>query len=99
MITNPNLPEPAMPVQVDNTTVKTGTGEVDPDHNLISADIKPQVAMIHTEATEGHIIGIITTTTGAAHSVHAPPMEGTAINLVTTHCIDLIADHPNIEVL
>ena len=39
IITNPNLPEGAMPDQVQDKTMKTGTGKVDPDHNLIFASI------------------------------------------------------------
>ena len=39
IITNLNLPEAAMPDQVHDTTVKTGTGGVNSDHNLIFADI------------------------------------------------------------
>ena len=55
--------------------------------------------MIHTEATQGHNIGIITTTTGAAHDAHTPPIEVTAIDLAMTDCIDRIAGYPYIEVL
>ena len=39
IITNPNLREAAMPDQVQGTTMKTGTGEVVPDHNLVFRDI------------------------------------------------------------
>ena len=39
IITNPNLPEAVMPDQVHYATMKTGTGKVDLDHNLIFADI------------------------------------------------------------
>ena len=56
-ITNPNLPEATMPDQVHDTTMKTGTGEVDPDCNLIFVDIAAQVITIHTEATQGHTLG------------------------------------------
>ena len=35
LITNPNLLEVTMLDQVQGTTVKTGTGEVNPDHDLI----------------------------------------------------------------
>ena len=52
-----------------------------------------------TEAAQGHSTVIDAATTGAAHSDHAPPIEATAINLAMTHHIDLIADHPHIEVL
>ena len=92
IITNPNLTEAAMPDQVQGTTVKTGTGEVIPDHNLIFADITACTVMIHTEATQGHNIGIIAATTGAA-------CEATAIDPTMTHHIDHITDHPYIEVL
>ena len=39
IITNPNLTETALPDQVQDTTMKTGTGEVIPGHNLIFTDI------------------------------------------------------------
>ena len=55
--------------------------------------------MIYTEATQGHKIGIITATTGKAHEAQAPSIEVTAINLPTTHHINLIADHLHIEVI
>ena len=42
-----------MPDQVHYTTMKTGTGEVDPDYNLIFTDITAQVTTIHTETTQG----------------------------------------------
>ena len=35
LITNPNLLEVTMPNQVQGTTMKTGTGEANPDHNVI----------------------------------------------------------------
>ena len=38
-ITNPNPTEATMPDQVQSTTVKTETGELIPDHNLIFTDI------------------------------------------------------------
>ena len=38
-INNPYLTEATMPDQVQGNTVKTGTGEVIPDHNLIFTDI------------------------------------------------------------
>ena len=79
--------------------MKTGKGKVIPDHNLIFTDITVQVITIHTEATQGHNIGIITATTGAAHDGHAPPIEVTSINPTATHHIDNIADDPCIEVL
>ena len=53
IITNPNLTEATMPDQVQGTTMKTGTGEVDPDNNLIFADIAAQVIVIHVEAAQG----------------------------------------------
>ena len=55
--------------------------------------------MIHTAATQRHIIGIIAVTTGAAHNALAPTIEVTAINFTMTHHIDLITDHPQMEVL
>ena len=88
-----------MPDQIQGTTMKTGTGEVDPDHNLIFADITAQVILIHTEAAQGDNIKIITATTGAAHDAHAPPTEVTAINPTTTHHTNHITDHQCMEVL
>ena len=88
-----------MPDQVQDTTMKTKTGEADPDYNLILKDIALQVIAIHTEAIQGHNTGINATTTGAVHDDHAPPIEATAINLATTHYINHIADNPHIEVL
>ena len=85
-ITNPNLTEAAMPDQVQDNTMKTGTGKVIPDHNLIFKDITAQVIMIHTEATLGHDIEIVTATSGVAHNAHAPHIEITAINLAMTPC-------------
>ena len=99
IITNPNLTEAAMPDQVHNTTMKTETGKVNPDHNLIFTGIAARVIMIHTEAAQGHLIEIITATIGAAHNAHTPPTEVTAINITVTHHIINILDHPHIEVL
>ena len=79
--------------------MKTRTGKVIPDHNLISTDITAQVIMIHTEADQGHDIGIIAATPGVAHNAHTPHIEITDINFDTTHHIVLIVDHPHIEVL
>ena len=98
IITNPNLLEATMPDQVHDTTMKTGTGKVNPDHNLIFTDIAAQVIMIHTETAQGHDIKIITASTGAAHNNHTPYIEVTAINPAMTHHTDHIADHPHIEV-
>ena len=78
--------------------MKTGTGKVIPDHNLIFTDIAAQVVMTHTEATPGHDIGIITATPGVAYNAHAPHIEITVIDPTTTHHTNLIADHPHIEV-
>ena len=55
--------------------------------------------MIHREDTQGHNTGINAATTGAAHDVHNPPIEVTAIDLTVTHYIDHITDHPHTEVL
>ena len=88
-----------MPDHIQGNTIKTGTGKVDPDNNLIFTDTAAQVIMIHTEATPGHNIGIIIATTGAAHNTHAPPIGVTALDPVTKHHVDHITDHPHIEVL
>ena len=97
--TNPDLIEATMPDQVQGTTVKTGTGEAIPDHNLIFTDITASVFTIHTEANPGHEIGIIAATPGAAHNAHTPHIEVTAIDLTRTHHITLIAHQPHIEAL
>ena len=55
--------------------------------------------MIHTQATQGHNIGINAATTRAAHDNHAPPIEATNIDPTATHHINHISDHPHIEVL
>ena len=99
LITNPNITEATMPDQVQGTTVKTGTGKVDPDHNLIFADFTARVIMIHTEATLVHNIRIITATTGGAHDAHAPPIDVTAIDPTAAHHTDHITDYPPVEVL
>ena len=52
--------------------MKTGTGIVIPDNNLIFIDIAAQVIMIHTEAAPGHDIGIIVAIPGVAHDAHTP---------------------------
>ena len=88
-----------MPEQGQGTTMKTGKGEANPDHYLIFTDIAAQVIAIHTEATQGHNIGIIAATTVVAHDAHALPIEVTTINLAMTHHIDCTTDHPHIEVL
>ena len=88
-----------MPDQVQDITMKTETGEVDPDHNLIFENNAAQIVTIPTEATQGHNTRIDVATTGAAHDAHAPPIEATAISLALTHHINHITDHPYIEVL
>ena len=97
-ITNPDHTEATLPGQVLDTTMKSGTGEVTPGLNLIFTDIAAQVIMIHTEATPGHNIEIITTTPEIVHDAHAPHTEITAINPAATHHTDPTADHPHIGV-
>ena len=99
IITNPNLPEATMSDQVHDTTVKTETGKVNPDHNLLSADFTARVIAIYTEITQGHNTRINTATTGAAHNAHTAPIEVTVIDLAVTYHTNLIADHPHIEIL
>ena len=70
--------------------MKTGTSKVDPDHNVIFANSTVQFIIIHTEAAQGHNIGIITATTEAAHDVHAPPIEVTTPEITVDHT----HDHP-----
>ena len=56
-----------MPFKLPDTIMKTGTGEVVPDHNHIFTDTAAQFAMIHIEGIPGQDIGIIATTPGVAH--------------------------------
>ena len=60
--TNLDHPKAAMPGEVADTTMKTGTGKVIPGHNHIFTDNAAQVIMAHIEVTPGHDTGIITTT-------------------------------------
>ena len=99
IITNTNLTDAAMPDQVQGTIMKTGTGKVIPDHNLIFTDIAAWVVMILTEATPGPNLGIISATPGVAHNAQAPHIEITAIDPAIMHHINHTADHPCIEVL
>ena len=55
--TNPDHTKAAIPGQVQDTTMKTGTGKAVPDQNIIFTDITAQVIMTHTEATPGHDTG------------------------------------------
>ena len=79
--------------------MKKETGKANPDHNLIFKNITAQVVMILAEATQGHNIRTDAATTGAAPDNCNPAIEVTAIELATTHYINLITDHPQIEVL
>ena len=97
-ITNPDCTEATLLDQVQDTTVKTGIGEVIPSHNLIFTDIAAQVGMTHTEAAPGHDIGIIAAIPAVTHDAHAPHTEITDIDPTATHHTDLTADHPHIEV-
>ena len=54
--------------------------------------------MITIEALD-HNTRIDAATTGAVHDNLAQPIETTATYLATTHYINYIADHPNIEAL
>ena len=96
--TNPDHTEAAMPGQVQDTTMKTGTGKVIPGHNHIFTDITAQVHMTHIEAAPGHNTGIIATTPEVAHNAHTPHTGITAINPAMTHHINPTADHPHTEV-
>ena len=84
--------------QVQDTTVKTGTGKVVPGHNHIFTDITAQVIMTHIQATPGHDTGITATTPEVAYDVHAPHIEIKAIDLAMTHHTNPTADHPHTEV-
>ena len=79
-ITNPDYTVATVPGQVQDTTIKTGTGKVISHHNDIFTDIAAQVIMTHVEAAPGHDTGIITTTLEVAHNAHAPHIETTAID-------------------
>ena len=94
-----NLPEVAIEDQVQDTTVKTETGKANPNHSLIFKDITAQAITIHIEATLDCDTKIDAAIVGAAQDDHAPPIEATVIDLVATHHIDHITDHPHIEVL
>ena len=98
-ISNPDPTEAPMPDQVQDTTMKTGTGEVIPDYNLILTDIAVRAIMIHTEATPGNSTGTIAATPGVTNDGHAPHIEIIAINPATAHHTDPIADCPHTEVL
>ena len=76
-----------------------GTGKVNPDHNLIFADIAAWVVEIHTEAAQGHNTRINTATTGAAHNGHTPSIEDYSHRSCCDTHINHITDHPHIEVL
>ena len=97
-ITNPDLTEATPLDQAQDTTMKTGTGEVVPDHNLIFTDITAQVIMVHAEAAPGHNIGIITATPGVVHDANIPCIEITVINPAMVHHTGLITDCACIEV-
>ena len=61
--TNPDLIEATLLDQVQDTTMKIGTGKVIPDHNpIFSTHTAAQVVMTHTEAAPGYGKGIITAT-------------------------------------
>ena len=57
-ITNPDLTEATPLDQVQDTAMKTGTGEVVPGHNLIFTVTAAQVVMTHTETAPGQNIVI-----------------------------------------
>ena len=92
-----NFPEVTITDQVQDTPVKTETGEANPDHNLIFKSITAPVIMIPTEAIQGHNTRIDATTIGAVHNDHAPPIEATSTDHAMTHHINHIGDHPYIE--
>ena len=96
--TNPNHTIATTQGQVQDTTKKTGTGEVIPDHSLIFPGIAAKVVMTHTEAAPGHDTGIIAATPGVAHNTHAPHIEITVTNATMTYHIDPTTDHPHTEV-
>ena len=96
-ITNP--PEVTTPDPVQDIAMKTGTGEVNPDHIHIFENIAARVIMILPEATQGSNTRTDIATIEAAHDDHAPPIEITAIDRAMTHHINHIAEHPHIEVL
>ena len=94
-----NLPEIAMPDQVQDTTIKKETVKADPDHNLTFENIAAWVITILTEVIQGHNTEIDAAIIGVAHNDCAPHIEATATDLTVTHHIDHTADHSHIEVL
>ena len=89
--------EVTMADQTWGTTMKTETGEADPDHNLIFEDIAAPAITICIEATLDCNTRINAATAEAAHYNPAPPTEDTATDLAVTPLTDHIADHPNTE--
>ena len=67
-----NLPEVAMPGPVQDITMKTGTGEANPDNIHIIENIADQVITVLSEATQGHNTRTDIATIGAAHDDHNP---------------------------
>ena len=70
------------------------TDKVNPDCTLTTENITAQVIVIPIEAALDHNTRIDAATTGAVHDNLTPPIEATAIDLVTTLHIDHITDHP-----
>ena len=70
-----------------------------PDHSLVFENMAAQAITICIEANLDHNTKIDEAITGTAHGNCAPPIEVTAIDLATIHYINLITDHPHIEVL
>ena len=55
--------------------------------------------MIHIDAAQGCNTRINAVTTGAVHNGHTPPIEAKTIDHTTTHYINLITEHPHIEII
>ena len=74
--------------------MKTGTGAVSLDHNLILRDITAKVTMTPTDAIPGHTTGITDAITEVVHDIHTQTL--TCIVFTMTLCI---TDHLDIEAL
>ena len=87
-----------MPGQVQDTTMRTGTGKAVQGLSHILTDTAVQVTKISIESVLDHNIGILNIITGVAHHAQIPHTEVKAINLTVTPNIDCTADHLHTEV-
>ena len=82
-----------MPGQIQNITMRTGTGEAVQGLSHIFTDTTGQVTRIPLEAIPDHDIGIIAIITAVAHATQIPHTVVIDINLTMTIHIDKTADH------